>query len=72
MTVTSQKTYDLEGGNKIHAKRLDPYGMIHLNGDRGPLPETLMGAFTSYDEAERAINAYLVVKNKSILEIKRK
>lgn len=70
--VTSKRTYELEGGNKIHAERRDPFGLIYLHGDKGALPEKLRdNAFTSYDDAEREIQRYINVKNKSVLKVAR-
>lgn len=69
MLVTSTKTFELDTGNTIYAERRNPYGHIHLHFDKGPLPEKLQGAYTSYDEAEKAINRYLADKKKTAINI---
>jgi hypothetical protein len=67
--VTSRRTYDLVSGNKIHAERKDPYGMIYIHFDKGKPPEELEGAYTSYDEADKAIQLYLNKTNKYLKDI---
>ena len=52
--------------NKIYAKRLDPYGHWYLSFERGENPPEFKGAFTELEYAEKAIDAYLLRKNKKI------
>lgn len=47
------------GKNKLFLKRKDPYGFIYINYERGELPADLQGAFSSFDEARKRIDAYL-------------
>jgi hypothetical protein len=49
--------------NAICAERRDPYGLWHLSLERGPISRELTGAFTSYEEAQKAIQAFLSKKN---------
>lgn len=66
--VITSKIYELEGNNKIHAQRKDPYGLIHLHMDKGQLPESLEGAYTSYDEVEKKVLVYLNARKKTLKE----
>lgn len=59
------RTLALEDGNKIHFKASDPFGFWSINFERGQLPESLSDqVWTTYDEAEKAVKAYLVSKKK--------
>lgn len=70
--TTSRRTYDLDGGQKVHAERKDPYGFVYLHLDKGILPQELSSAFTSYDEADRAITHYVNKKQREVLSVKEK
>jgi len=67
--TTSRRTYELDGGNKLYAERKNPFGFISLHYDKGPLPERLLGEYTSYDEADRAIQQYLHARNREVTQI---
>lgn len=54
--------------NKIHFKRRDPYSFWYINLDKGPVPKSLDSAYTSFDEAKKAVIAFLKSRNKPILE----
>jgi hypothetical protein len=47
------------GNNKIRMERKDPYGFVYLSYERGPLPEELKGSYTSFDEANKAVDVYI-------------
>lgn len=49
--------------NAICAERRDPYGLWHLSLERGSISKELTGAFTSYEEANKAIKTFLERKN---------
>lgn len=68
--ATSRKTYEFEGGNKLHCERTNPYGFIKIHAERGAIPEALSGAFTNYDEADKVINKYITEKSKIVTDIK--
>lgn len=53
------RVIDLPSGNKVHMRAHDPYGFVRINFDKGPTPELLSGEYTSYMEAERAIQSFL-------------
>jgi hypothetical protein len=67
--TTSRRTYELDNGNKLYAERKDPFGFIELHLDKGPLPERLLGKYTSYDEADRAIQQYLSARSREVLQV---
>jgi hypothetical protein len=50
------------GKNKLYLKRKDPYGYVYINFERGELPLSLKGAFTSFDEAVKKVEIYLSTK----------
>lgn len=69
MLDINHKTKDLPnvrirdvGNNKIRMERKDPYGLVSLSFERGPLPDWLKGTYTSFDEASKAVDSY--IKNK--------
>lgn len=49
----------LETGNIYHIIQKDPYGFWHIHMDKGPVPEVLSGAYTTYGKAEKAVNKYI-------------
>lgn len=53
------RVMELPSGNKVHFKAEDPYGFVKINFDKGPTPEHLQGVYTSFMEAERAIESHL-------------
>lgn len=59
------RTLEVEGGNKIHFKCSDPYGFWAVNWDKGAMPDELQGNYTSFEEAEKAVRAYLQAKKKT-------
>lgn len=61
---TSRKVIDT-GNNKIIMKRTDPYGFITIGFEKGTIPEDLEGNYTSYYEAGRVVEAYLLRKKKA-------
>lgn len=52
------------GNNKIILKQTDPFGLVHINFERGQMPDELKGSFTSFDYAKRAIEIYLNKKKR--------
>lgn len=54
----NHRTLTLEN-NKIHFKRTDPYGFWTVNYDKGQVPVSLRGHYTSYDKAAQAVEGYL-------------
>lgn len=53
------------GGQKIHMKKSGPFGHWFLNLDKGTLPDSYTGAYTSYQKAYEA--ALLYAKNKKMV-----
>lgn len=50
--------------NKLVMKRTDPYGFISLNFERGQLPESLKGQYTTWEAARAAVENYLTLKGR--------
>lgn len=67
---TSKKEIILKDG-KYNLTRLNPYGFIKISAERGQVPESLQGSYTTYDQAEVALRAYLGSKGREIIEVKR-
>lgn len=61
--LANVRVYDL-GNNKIRMTRTDPYGFVEISYERGQIPEHLKGNYTSFEEARRAVDAYLIDKAK--------
>lgn len=59
----NKRTLHLTNGNKVHVERQDPYGFWYVHYDKGPMPDQMTGAYTTYDQAEKAVVSYL--KNKT-------
>lgn len=62
------RTLALENGNKVHFKCSDPFGFWTINMDKGKIPESLSGNYTTFDHAEKAMRAYLNSKGKEVAE----
>jgi hypothetical protein len=50
--------------NKLMMKRTDPYGFISLSFERGQLPESLKGQYTTWESARAAVENYLTLKGR--------
>ena len=67
-TFSKERTYPYKN-NTIRARRVDPYGFIYFSLERGETPEELAGkAWTTFDEAEKAVKAFLEAKEREELE----
>jgi hypothetical protein len=64
--LDSKRSLTLENGNKIYIERKDPYGFWDIHYDKGQIPDSLKGKFTSYDRAEHAVKVYLSEKAKPV------
>jgi hypothetical protein len=60
------------GNNKLFMKRVDPYGFVYVNYERGELPQELKGAYTSFEAARTGIQKYLAKKDREASEVKTK
>lgn len=67
--TTSRRTYEFTSGAKLHAQRMNPYGFIKIHHDKGLVPSSLSGEYTSYDEADKAIQLYISAKNKELVGV---
>lgn len=56
--IPNQRIIELENGNKLYLKRVDPHGFIYLNLERGQLPEHYKGAYTDWGMARQAAAKY--------------
>lgn len=61
------RTIELEN-NKLHIIRTEPFGFWRVKFERGVLPASLSGLFTSPYEAGRAVDLYLKTKKKKVVE----
>lgn len=59
----NKRTLTLDN-NKIHFDRKDPYGLWYIHYDKGQVPATLQGAYTSFDRALADVEVYLANKPK--------
>jgi hypothetical protein len=67
------RSIELENGNKINMTRTDPYGAIVLSLEKGQLPENLKGgSYTSWDQAERAAQAYITERQNLVKDARPK
>lgn len=64
-----------EWGQMIHLRAEDPYGFVKITFEKGPLPDILSGMYTSFVEAERAVQAWQRGREKQVadaLELQKK
>lgn len=52
--------------NKIYFKYTSPYGFVQVNFDKGQMPESLRGSYTSLDAAKIAVQTYLANKKRDV------
>lgn len=57
------------GKNKLYMKRIDPFGFVRINYERGELPKELDGQYTSFEEARKRIELYLQKKGREAVEV---
>lgn len=67
--LANVRSFDL-GNNKIRMTREDPYGFVSISYERGQIPESLKGAYTSFEEARKAVESYLVTAAREYKEPK--
>lgn len=60
------RSYDL-GNNKLNIKRTDPYGFWVISFERGQVPASLKGQYTSIDDARKAVKTYLENKERTVV-----
>lgn len=56
--------------NKIIIEKKDPYGFWYVHFERGQMPASLGGSYTSYSVAEAEIMTYLRLKQRQVLKPK--
>lgn len=62
VTYAGENERSIETENsKINLRRTDPYGFWHVSFERGAIPSSLEGAFTTLDSAVNAVQNYLGV-----------
>lgn len=59
------RTYQIDN-NVLHVKKEDPYGFWFCHYEKGPVPEILSGAYTSFEQADRAVRYYIQEKSKTL------
>lgn len=60
--ISRQRSIDLENGNKINITQTDPFGFWTISYNKGQLPDHMRGQYTSYHQAELAVQQYLQTK----------
>jgi hypothetical protein len=70
---SNHRVYDLENGNKLHLKRVDPYGFVYLSLDKGQLPAGYADvAYTDWHNARVAAEKYIYDRNDALAELNKK
>lgn len=49
----------LDNGRTFKMKRINPYGFVVFEWDRGPVPHELSGQYTSFDNARKALTLWI-------------
>lgn len=63
--LSSDRVFNLDN-NKLHIRKSDPYGFWTVSYERGQVPESIGGQYTSPMEAEKAVLTYLAAKGKEV------
>jgi hypothetical protein len=66
--LSLDRTFEV-GNNVLHVKRSDPFGFWTCSYEKGPVPEVLSGSYTSFQEAEKAVLAYLNSKGREVTNV---
>lgn len=66
--LSNDRVLELKNGNKVHIKKQDPYGFWRVSMERGQIPDTLKGEYTSANEAEKAVRHYLMNDHRRTVE----
>lgn len=64
-----RKEWDL-GNNKLIAEPKDPHGFWYVHFAKGPVPESLSGAYTTTFQLEKAVAFYLESKGREVVKEK--
>jgi hypothetical protein len=64
--IPDDRIITLSNGNKLHVVRGGRWGHFTIHYDKGQVPETLKGTYTTFEAAMLAITTYLTSKNKEI------
>lgn len=68
---SNHRVYELENGNKLHLRRVDPYGFIHLSLDKGQLPQAYSdNAYTDWTQARIAAEKYIRQRQDAVAALK--
>lgn len=62
--ISKIRSITLKDGQVITLYRDDAYGLISVKFLKGRVPNTLAGQFTSYPEAEKAVQLYISTTGK--------
>ena len=63
------RTLALEGGNSVTFKCSDPYGFWTIHLEKGQVPHSLTGQYTTYEYAEKEMRAYLRSKDRAVAPV---
>lgn len=66
--LASVRTFQLDN-NKVIATKEDPYGFWTIKFERGRVPDELSGHFTTFQQAEKMVMAWIAKKNKDVKEV---
>lgn len=54
--------------NKVHIEQEGPHGFWYCHLDKGGSPKGIMGAFTSYEEALKAVKTYYLNNKNEVIK----
>lgn len=46
-------------GFSVRLERRDPYGLVYVVWNKGPVPDIISGAYSDFDRAREAVTVYL-------------
>lgn len=61
----NKRTFELKSGNKVVVTRRDPFGLWYISFDKGAVPKSLSGSYTTFALALRDINTWADANDKS-------
>lgn len=62
--LPKDRVIPVDNGADFHIKQEDPFGLWYISREKGQIPESLSGAYTSFDKAKKAVDLYINAKKK--------
>lgn len=62
----NKRTFELKSGNKVVVTRRDPFGLWYISFDKGAVPKSLSGSYTTFALALRDINSWIEKNDKEL------